>query len=744
MSLYKGVSDEVLALTLLDWHSGGGSPLYVVGSAMYAGHRAPIDQVRLALADLRTMYEVAVDDGEPEADDLSSLYDELSKRYADELASRNPGALGPSLDYGHNPPEGGIPEGAVTHAGLYDGTSFNLETCDHRELDEETKQEIAEIVEIAQTTPSVPQGSSEYVDEQVQVELTLSDRDPVVPPWARFTETFNLDDMAPAALAHRDEEEVAGGVVHGIDFSQRLPMLLAANPYEEEFDEEVPAEEPEEKERKVIPLPVGTETRRRVETLDGSMQGWAYPITTTTAKGKIKYTGRYLVVWSDGSEEELDRKDVHYVKAKIRASDVFQEYRREKIKFAPGEIGLSASNLLRENDKLVKGREEGYYSLGLMLSPWMVAGVGNLCPFASKGCSTACLNESGQGEIHIKGVRVGADVQDISWVQEFRKRSAMLFMHNRPAFMAMLYEAIGRAVDDVTSRQWVRKKGEQAPNPVYGFNLCIRLNTLSDVQWEDYKYEGLNMMQHFKDQGVMFYDYTKNPVRMEKFLRGEMPENYHLTFSWSEANAPFSFWVLQNGGSVAVPFDTAPIRTREGVPRITKLPPWWNGYKVIDADITDIRFLDRKMFSDEKIVGDRWSQQDLEEFTEQLSLGRGFICGLRLKGNAARRRHWELKEEERQREMLPTENSGGFVQYADDAGMRPEGKRVDQLYVPQENLTDARLYPDLCQTPYPYLCGAGSYEHVLRALSDRMRTMQWEEGFLNLEPKQLRRLGLME
>lgn len=644
---------------------------------------------------------------EYEDEDADLLADDIEGILEGDDEEENPGSLGPSMSYRNRPeranfPEGGIPPGAVEEADLHDGTVFDLHECDHHEEDAADKREILAAVENFQGTGHVPDGHDEHVEDQIEVQLIAENQGPLIVPWARFAETFNINEDAPMALAHRHAER-AGEVVRGFDFSERLPMMLAANP----------------------PLPLTTPTRLRVEKIDGTMQGWAYP---------EEEKGRYTVLWSDGSEEEVGRKDVNYIKSTIRAADALHEMKRTGQIFEPKELGINAGNLLRENDKLVKGREAGYYSLGLMLSPWQVAGVGNLCPYASKGCSIACLNESGQGEIREKGVKFGSEYEDISWPQEFRKRSTLLFMRNRPAFMELLYNSIERAIDDVTNNRWIETKSEKRANPVYGMTLCLRLNTLSDLPWEALKYDGKTFMEHFPE--IQFYDYTKNPERMEKFLGGQMPKNYYLTFSWSEANAPFAFWVLEHGGGVAVPFDTVPIRTVKGEKRVSKLPPWWNGFKVIDADITDIRFLDRAMFTDPENIGDRWSAEDLMELQVELNAGRGFVCGLRLKGKGARKEHNLLKAEERKKGLLPTEHSGGFVQYADDAGMRPVGGRQDQVYAAADNLTDPDTHPD------PF--GTGTYRQTLEMLAARHREAQEREGFNIVKPAQLQRLGLME
>jgi hypothetical protein len=85
-------------------------------------------------------------------------------------------------------------------------------------------------------------------------------------------------------------------------------------------------------------------------------------------------------------------------------------------------------------------------------------------------------------------------------------------------------------------------------------------------------------MQEFSD--IQFYDYTPNLKRMTQFLNGELPANYHLTFSRKENNDTACFYVLANGGNVAMVFD--------------EIPSTYNGFEVVNGDESDLRFLDKK------------------------------------------------------------------------------------------------------------------------------------------------------
>jgi hypothetical protein len=107
-----------------------------------------------------------------------------------------------------------------------------------------------------------------------------------------------------------------------------------------------------------------------------------------------------------------------------------------------------------------------------------------------------------------------------------------------------------------------------------GYRVAVRLNVVSDVMWER---ELPSLFWLFRD--VQFYDYTKHAKRVFRFLGGELPPNYSLTFSLSEDSEADARTVLEGGGNVAVVF--------RGV-----LPKDWFGFPVLDGDETDMRFLD--------------------------------------------------------------------------------------------------------------------------------------------------------
>jgi len=197
--------------------------------------------------------------------------------------------------------------------------------------------------------------------------------------------------------------------------------------------------------------------------------------------------------------------------------------------------------------KTVKGEARGYLTGILYLVPSDGSGLGNLCPHASAGCRAACLFTAGRGVM--KPVREG------------RMRKTRLFFDDAIAFVEMLADDIRRLEKRAAKRNLIP---------------CVRLNGTSDIPWERMKGRlGFTLPQMFPH--VQFYDYTKRPNRMN------MPPNYHLTFSLSETNRVWAMAELARGRNVAVVF-----ATRKGQP----LPETWNGFPVIDGDLSDLRFLD--------------------------------------------------------------------------------------------------------------------------------------------------------
>lgn len=201
------------------------------------------------------------------------------------------------------------------------------------------------------------------------------------------------------------------------------------------------------------------------------------------------------------------------------------------------------------NAKTVKGDGSEYLTAILYLAPADTVDGINVCPMAVlAGCKAGCLYSAGRGAMNS--------------VQAARQRKTILWRDFREVFIADL-------IQDITKfRAYCVKKG---------ITPVVRLNGTSDIHWERH-----GIMEKFPD--VQFYDYTKDIKRVRKAL----PDNYHLTLSYSEASTRYSDMVLDQmckhqGHNMAVVF-----RDKD------KIPKTYMGFKVVDGDKDDLRFLDPK------------------------------------------------------------------------------------------------------------------------------------------------------
>lgn len=208
------------------------------------------------------------------------------------------------------------------------------------------------------------------------------------------------------------------------------------------------------------------------------------------------------------------------------------------------------------NAKTRKGEKRGYATAISYLAPSNASGVTNTCPSASKGCREACLFMSGRGVM--------------SPVMEARINKTKFFVNDQRAYMTQLKRELAA---------FIKSSAKKQKTP------CSRLNGTSDIAWENILIEEQNIMQTFA--GLQFYDYTKRIDRMNSFLDGELPANYHLTFSRSEKTKDeIVKSILKRGGNVATVYAET-------------LPVWDFDAEVIDGDADDLRFKDPRG----KVVG---------------------------------------------------------------------------------------------------------------------------------------------
>ena len=187
------------------------------------------------------------------------------------------------------------------------------------------------------------------------------------------------------------------------------------------------------------------------------------------------------------------------------------------------------------NAKTIKGDGDEYITAILYLKPSLM-----LCPMSKKAhCLDGCLYSAGRGAFNS------------------RTRKTKFLMQDRSGFMQALQSDLDKFL------KYCIKKDVQ---PV------VRLNGTSD--W--------NFLEIIRDNpDIQFYDYTKVYNRLDKNL----PSNYHVTLSYSEADTDYTKKVVDKakakGINLAVVFRDK-----------NKIPTEFLGRKVIDGDKDDLRFLD--------------------------------------------------------------------------------------------------------------------------------------------------------
>jgi hypothetical protein len=195
---------------------------------------------------------------------------------------------------------------------------------------------------------------------------------------------------------------------------------------------------------------------------------------------------------------------------------------------------------IESDAKTVKGGKYGYLTGILYLAPAREAdGTHDLCPMATSECRKACLYGAGMSSVFpsIKRARVA---------------KTMRYLADRNGFIGDLIEDIHTLCHAAAAR---------------GMKPSVRINGTSDLPKL-----ALELATLFPD--VQFYDYTKIPRAWTR-----ISSNYHLTFSFSGENLTECKRALKHGVNVAVVF--------AGV-----LPETWHGYRVVNGDLSDLRFLD--------------------------------------------------------------------------------------------------------------------------------------------------------
>jgi len=199
----------------------------------------------------------------------------------------------------------------------------------------------------------------------------------------------------------------------------------------------------------------------------------------------------------------------------------------------------------KANAKLAKesDRTAPFSIYSLFLAPADSSGH-EMCLWRSQDCTNICLNCSGKGALFS--------------VQQARIRKTQRLVETPHDFFWSLLCEMDKAD---------KRDGWGIP--------VMRLNGTSDLPWD---FIAPQLFTHFKNW--RFYDYTKS------YRRALTQESaaWDITLSYSGHNWDDCARVIQLGAArVAMVFD---------VPRGKPLPATYKGYRVIDGDKDDLRFLD--------------------------------------------------------------------------------------------------------------------------------------------------------
>jgi hypothetical protein len=239
---------------------------------------------------------------------------------------------------------------------------------------------------------------------------------------------------------------------------------------------------------------------------------------------------------------------------------------------AKKDTGLAYLGTINSSAKIRKNKKiSNQYTYILYLAPASQSGY-NVCPFSTSECRLGCLATSGHAGIEL--------IAGKTRIKDSRIKKTRLFYENPAYFMTWMISEI----------EFYQRKAKRD-----GFGFSVRLNGTSDIDWANVKVNGLNVFEMFPE--INFYDYTKSELKFNN-----KPSNYHLTFSYTGYNWNACKEILKNGGNIAVVFN---IKKNE------PLPLTFNGYKVLNGDITDYRPDDKK----NTIIGLHWkhiANKDIE------------------------------------------------------------------------------------------------------------------------------------
>jgi len=228
------------------------------------------------------------------------------------------------------------------------------------------------------------------------------------------------------------------------------------------------------------------------------------------------------------------------------------------------------------DSKTIKGEKLNVKTGVMYLAPALSSGVMNVCVKASAACIEACLNTAGRANPKMDKKRT---------IQAARIRRTKFFKRERPLFFVTLVLEIQNLINAALRAN---------------MTAALRLNGTSDLRWDKLKIKNTNTFLDGKTIMEIFpqltiYDYTK--YTYSERPTESLPNNYHLTYSYSENTKAVD--VKENiihGRNVAVVFNNCLNKYRKSCHSkcVCPMPKTWQGIKVVDGDISDLRFKDEQ------------------------------------------------------------------------------------------------------------------------------------------------------
>jgi len=227
-------------------------------------------------------------------------------------------------------------------------------------------------------------------------------------------------------------------------------------------------------------------------------------------------------------------------------------YEFTTLKLARKLSGVTYLGKVNNSTKHEKAKKYNEMVYSIYLSPANMSGY-EVCSVRTDECTAMCLNESGRNRSN-KSNRINI----------CRIKKTRLYFEHHSFFCNWVISEINRAKNRANK---------------LGLRFSVRLNNTSDISPETIytKINGKrkNVLQLFPD--VQFYDYTKISGRVE--LMKKYP-NYDVTYSYNGYNMDKCIKMLNNNIRVAMVFKN--------------VPETFNGFKVINGDLYDMRYLDPK------------------------------------------------------------------------------------------------------------------------------------------------------